>query len=48
MAYGPFYFSFAPANIAAKNVAGPGLTSPLSSVVVTPNIPYEDVGFTSG
>ncbi|MGE5135349.1 MAG: ABC transporter substrate-binding protein [Gemmatimonadota bacterium] len=47
-AYGPFYFSFAPANIAAKNVAGPGLTSPLSSVVVTPNIPYEDVGFTSG
>jgi peptide/nickel transport system substrate-binding protein len=45
-AYGPFYFSFAPANIAAKNVTGPGLTSPLSSVVVTPNIPYEDVALT--
>lgn len=44
-AYGPFYFSFAPANIAANNVHGPGLTSPLSSVVVTPNIPYEDVYF---
>jgi peptide/nickel transport system substrate-binding protein len=44
-AYGPFYFAFAPANIAARNVAGPGLTSPLSSVVVTPNIPYEDVGY---
>ncbi|MDR0344057.1 MAG: ABC transporter substrate-binding protein [Nocardiopsaceae bacterium] len=46
-AYGPFYFSFAPANIAAKNVVGPGLTSPLSSVVVTPNVPYEDVALTS-
>lgn len=45
-AYGPFYFSFAPVNIAAKNVVGPGLTSPLSSVVVTPNIPYEDVALT--
>jgi peptide/nickel transport system substrate-binding protein len=49
-AYGPFYFSFAPANIAAKGVTGPGLTSPLSSVVVTPNVPWEDVSYsgTSG
>jgi peptide/nickel transport system substrate-binding protein len=44
-AYGPFYFSFAPANIAAKGVTGPGLTSPLSSVVVTPNVPWEDVSY---
>jgi len=44
-AYGPFYFSFAPANIAAKGVIGPGLTSPLSSVVVTPNVPWEDVSY---
>ncbi len=46
-AYGPFYFAFAPANIAAKNVRGPGLTSPLSSVVVTPNVPWEDVSISS-
>jgi peptide/nickel transport system substrate-binding protein len=42
-AYGPFYFSFAPANIAAKGVTGPGLTTPLPSVVVTPMILWEDV-----
>ena len=42
-AYGPFYFSFAPANIAAKGVTGPGISSPLPSVVVTPTIPWEDV-----
>jgi peptide/nickel transport system substrate-binding protein len=47
-AYGPFYFSFAPANIAAKGVIGPGLTSPLSSVVVTPNVPWEDVSNSGG
>ena len=47
-AYGPFYFSFAPANIAAKGVTGPGLTSPLSSVVVTPNVPWEDVSNSGG
>ena len=45
--YGPFYFAFAPANIAAKNVHGPGLTSPLSSVVVIPNVPWEDVSMSS-
>jgi len=43
MAYGPFYFAFAPANVVVKGVYGPGLTSPLPSVVVTPTIPWEDV-----
>jgi peptide/nickel transport system substrate-binding protein len=44
-AYGPFYFAFAPANVAAKGVTGPGLTSALSSVVVTPNVPWESVSY---
>jgi peptide/nickel transport system substrate-binding protein len=43
--YGPFYFAFAPANLAIKGVTGPGLTSPLPSVAVTPTIPWEDVAF---
>jgi peptide/nickel transport system substrate-binding protein len=42
-AYGPFYFSFAPANVAVKGVTGPGLTSALPAVVVTPMILWEDV-----
>jgi peptide/nickel transport system substrate-binding protein len=41
--YGPFYFSFAPANVSVKGVAGPGLTSPLPAVAVTPAILWEDV-----
>jgi peptide/nickel transport system substrate-binding protein len=41
--YGPFYFSFAPANVSVKGVAGPGLTSPLPAVSVTPAILWEDV-----
>jgi peptide/nickel transport system substrate-binding protein len=41
--YGPFYFAFAPANVSVKGVAGPGLTSPLPAVAVTPEIPWEDV-----
>jgi len=41
--YGPFYFGFAPANIAVKGVTGPGLTEPLPAVVVTPTILWEDV-----
>jgi hypothetical protein len=28
-------------------VHGPGLTSPLSSVVVIPNVPWEDVSMSS-
>ena len=41
--YGPFYFSFAPANVSVKGVAGPGLTSPLPAVAVTPAILWENV-----
>jgi peptide/nickel transport system substrate-binding protein len=41
--YGPFYFSFAPANASVKGVVGPGLTSPLPAVAVTPAILWEDV-----
>ena len=41
--YGPFYFGFAPANIAVKGVTGPGLSAPLPAVVVTPTILWEDV-----
>jgi peptide/nickel transport system substrate-binding protein len=44
-AYAPFFFSFAPANIAARGVSGPGLTSALPSVAVTPNVPWEDVSY---
>jgi peptide/nickel transport system substrate-binding protein len=45
--YGPFYFAFAPANVSVKGVAGPGLTSPLPAVAVTPEIPWEDVYYNS-
>jgi peptide/nickel transport system substrate-binding protein len=41
--YGPFYFSFAPANVSVKGVAGPGLTTPLPAVAVTPAVLWEDV-----
>jgi peptide/nickel transport system substrate-binding protein len=40
---GPFYFSFAPANVAVKGVAGPGITSPLPAVAVAPAVLWEDV-----
>jgi peptide/nickel transport system substrate-binding protein len=43
MYYGPFYFSFAPANVSVKGIGGPGLTIPLPAVAVTPTIPWEDV-----
>jgi len=43
--YGPFFFAFAGANVAAKGVSGPGLTSPLPAVVVQPDIPWEDVSY---
>jgi peptide/nickel transport system substrate-binding protein len=42
---GPFYFSFAPANISVKGMGGPGLTTPLPSVAVTPTIPWENVWY---
>jgi peptide/nickel transport system substrate-binding protein len=41
--YGPFYFTFSPANISVHGVSGPGLTTPLPSVAVVPTIPWEDV-----
>jgi peptide/nickel transport system substrate-binding protein len=39
--YGPFYFSLNPTTVSAKGVAGPGLSSPLPAVAVTPTIPWE-------
>jgi peptide/nickel transport system substrate-binding protein len=45
--YGPFYFAYAPANVAVKNVVGPGITAPLPTVVVQPTILWEDVAYTS-
>ena len=46
--YGPFYFTFSPANVSVHGVAGPGLSSPLASVAVVPTIPWEDVYYTPG
>jgi peptide/nickel transport system substrate-binding protein len=43
--YGPFYFTFSPANISVHGVSGPGLTTPLAAVVVVPTIPWEDVSY---
>ena len=40
--YGPFYFSLNPTAVSAKGVVGPGLTSPLPAVAVTPTIPWEN------
>jgi peptide/nickel transport system substrate-binding protein len=45
--YGPFYFAYAPANVAVKNVVGPGITEPLPTVVVQPAILWEDVAYSS-
>jgi peptide/nickel transport system substrate-binding protein len=44
--FGPFYFAYAPANVAVKNVTGPGITEPLPTVVVQPAILWEDVAYT--
>jgi peptide/nickel transport system substrate-binding protein len=41
--YGPFYFTFSPANISVHGIGGPGLTTSLASVAVVPTIPWEDV-----
>jgi peptide/nickel transport system substrate-binding protein len=46
--YGPFYFTFSPANISVHGVVGPGLTTPLSSVAVVPTIPWENVYYNPG
>jgi peptide/nickel transport system substrate-binding protein len=44
----PFLFSFAPANLSVKGVKGPGLTSKLPAIVVTPTIPWEEVSYNPG
>ncbi|HTX29123.1 MAG TPA: ABC transporter substrate-binding protein [Streptosporangiaceae bacterium] len=44
---GPFYFAYAPANVAVKNLVGPGITEPLPTVVVQPAILWEDVAYSS-
>jgi peptide/nickel transport system substrate-binding protein len=41
--YGPFYFSLNPTNVSVKGIGGPGLTSTLPAVAVTPAIPWEDI-----
>jgi peptide/nickel transport system substrate-binding protein len=43
--YGPFYFSLNPTQVSAKGIGGPGLTSTLPAVAVTPAIPWEDVWY---
>jgi peptide/nickel transport system substrate-binding protein len=47
-AYSPFLFAFAPASVAAKGVTGPGLTTALTCVVVTPSILYDEVSMGGG
>jgi peptide/nickel transport system substrate-binding protein len=47
-AYSPFLFAFAPANVVKKGVTGPGLTSPLPAVVVSPMVLWEEVSAGSG
>jgi peptide/nickel transport system substrate-binding protein len=42
-AYGPFLFPIAGYNIAAHGVAGPGLTTPIPSVAVLPEILWQSV-----
>ncbi len=42
-AYGPFYFAFAPANVAIKGVTGPGLTTAMPAVVVNPDVFWDEV-----
>ena len=47
-AYSPFLFAFAPASVAVKGVSGPGLTTALTCVVVTPSILYDEVSMGGG
>ncbi|MBV9717523.1 MAG: ABC transporter substrate-binding protein, partial [Solirubrobacterales bacterium] len=46
-AYGPFLFPISGWNIAAKGVQGPGLTTPIPSVAVNPQILWEEVSASS-
>lgn len=43
MAYGPFLFPIAGYNIAVHGVAGPGLTTPIPSMAVAPEILWQSV-----
>jgi peptide/nickel transport system substrate-binding protein len=43
--YAPFYFSSSPANVSAEGVSGPGLSTPLPTVSVTPAVPWENVSY---
>jgi peptide/nickel transport system substrate-binding protein len=47
-AYGPFYFAFAPANVAVKGVQGPGLTTAMPAVVVNPDVFWDEVSVSGG
>jgi peptide/nickel transport system substrate-binding protein len=47
-AYGPFYFAFAPANVAIKGVQGPGLTTAMPAVVVNPDVFWDEVSVSGG
>jgi peptide/nickel transport system substrate-binding protein len=47
-AYGPFYFAFAPANVAVKGVQGPGLTTAMPAVVVNPDVFWDEVFVSDG
>ena len=47
-AYGPFYFAFAPANVAIKGVEGPGLTTAMPAVVVNPDVFWDEVSVSGG
>jgi peptide/nickel transport system substrate-binding protein len=47
-AYGPFYFAFAPANVAVKGVSGPGLTTAMPAVVVNPDVFWDEVSMSAG
>jgi peptide/nickel transport system substrate-binding protein len=42
-AWGPFLFSYAPDQIFAKNVSGPGLSTPLPAVAVSATVLWQDV-----
>lgn len=46
-AYGPFMFPISGWNVAAKGVQGPGLTTPIPSVSVNPQVLWEDVSTSS-
>jgi peptide/nickel transport system substrate-binding protein len=47
-AYSPFLFAFAPASVAKKGVTGPGLTTALPAVVVSPNVLWDEVSAGGG